>query len=272
MRLADTRILMTGATGGIGRATALILLKQGASVLLVGRSDAALERLAADCRALGVPAPRVKWAAADITRPLDRQRLVAEAERLNCNVLLHGAGLPAFGRFQDGVPEDLAAVLQTNLVAPMQLTQALLPRLLSLSAGRIVFVGSVLGSIGLPGFSVYGASKFGLHGFAQALRRELAGSPVKVQYIGPRSTDTGFNGHGVQAYNRATGTAHDAPEQVAEAIARLIEDDTAERLLGFPERCAARLNGLVPTWLDGGFRRHRQALATPAADLTAART
>lgn len=272
MRLPDTRILMTGATGGIGRVTALNLLNQGASVLLVGRSDPSLERLAAECRALGVPASRVKWVAADITRPTDRARLVAEAERLDCNVVLHGAGLPAFGRLQDGTPEDLAAVVQTNLVAPMALTQVLLPRLLTLPAARIVFVGSVLGSIGLPGFSVYGAGKFGLHGFAQALRRELAGGPVKVQYIGPRTTDTGFNGHGVQAYNRATGTAQDTPEQVARAIARLIEDGCAERLLGFPEKLAARLNGLVPTWLDGGFRRHRQALETPAAELTAART
>lgn len=272
MQWADARVLMTGATGGIGRTTALHLLKQGAAVLMVGRSDPTLERLAAEFRSLGVPASRVKWTAADITRPTDQSRLAAEAERLDCNVVLHGAGLPAFGRLQDGAPEDLAAVLQTNLVAPMQLTQALLPRLLTLPAARIVFVGSVLGSIGLPGFSVYGASKFGLHGFAQALRRELADGPVKVQYIGPRSTDTGFNGEAVQAYNRATGTAHDAPQQVAEAIARLIEDGAAERLLGFPERYAARLNGLVPTWLDGAFRRHRQALATPAADLTAART
>jgi short-subunit dehydrogenase len=272
MKLPETRILMTGATGGIGRATALTLLKQGASVLLVGRSDAALERLAAEYRGLGVPASRVKWAAADITRALDRSRLVDEAERLDCNVVLHNAGVPAFGLLRDASPEDLASVVQTNLVAPMALTQALLPRLLTLPAAQIVFVGSVLGSLGLPGFSVYGASKFGLHGFAQALRRELAGGPVRVQYIGPRSTDTGFNSHGVQAYNRATGTAQDRPEQVARAIARLIEDGAAERLLGFPEKLAARLNGLVPTWLDGAFRRHRQALETPADDLTAART
>lgn len=272
MRLTETRILMTGATGGIGRATARKLLEQGASLLMVGRSDAVLERLAAECRTAGVPPSRVKWAAADINRATDRTRLVAEAERLDCNVVLHNAGLPSFGRLQDVAPEDLSGVIQTNLLAPMALTQALLPRLLTLPAAQIVFVGSVLGSIGLPGFSVYGASKFGLHGFAQALRRELADSAVRVQYIGPRNTRTGFNGKGVRAYNRATGTAEDTPEQVALAIARLIREEADERLLGFPEKLAARINGLVPAWLDGSFRRHRRALESPVVDLTAART
>jgi short-subunit dehydrogenase len=147
----------------------------------------------------------------------------------------------------------------------MLMTQALLPRLQQAPAAQLIFVGSVLGSIGLPGFSVYSASKFGLHGFAQALRRELGGTGVRVQYLGPRSTDTGFNAPAVQAYNRATGTAQDTPESVAGELLRLLQDGAAERFLGFPEKLAVRLNGLMPQRLDGSFRRHRESL--PVAGL-----
>ena len=146
----------------------------------------------------------------------------------------------------------------------MLLTQALLPRLMTLGQAQIVFVGSALGRIGLPGFSVYGASKAGLHGFAESLRRELAGSPVRVQLLGPRSTRTGFNSSAVEAYNRATGTSMDPPEAVADALLELIENGAAERYVGWPERLVVRLNSALGPWLDSGFTRHRdQVLAAP---------
>lgn len=272
MKLAEARVLLTGATGGIGKATAHALLAGGASVMLVGRSAPALEALSGELQALGSPASRLKWIPADITRAEDVTRLARESDRLGCNVVVHNAGLPSFGALGELRPQDIAAVVQTNLLAPVLLTQALLPHLQSLPAAQVLFVGSALGSIGLPGFSIYSASKFGVHGFAQALRRELAGSHVRVQYIGPRSTDTGFNSPAVQAYNRATGTAQDSPQQVARAIVHMLQDGAAERILGYPEKIAARLNGLVPQWLDGSFRRHRESLHLRRAAAAATRT
>jgi len=260
MRPTDARVLLTGATGGIGQATARALLQAGAALLLVGRSAERLEQQAHQLVQAGSTANRVRWTQADINRADDRALLAREAQRLDCNVVIHNAGVPAFGRLGALDPGAIDHVLQTNLLAPMLLTQALLPRLQGLPAAQLVFVGSVLGSIGLPGFSVYSASKFGLHGFAQALRRELQGSGVQVQYIGPRSTDTGFNDPAVRHYNQATGTAQDTPETVAGEILRLLQDGAAERFLGFPEKLAVRLNGLVPQWLDGSFRRHRESL------------
>ncbi|HSQ73250.1 MAG TPA: SDR family NAD(P)-dependent oxidoreductase, partial [Rubrivivax sp.] len=124
---------------------------------------------------------------------------------------------------------------------------------------------SALGRIGLPGFSVYGASKAGLHGFAEAMRRELADSTVRVQILAPRSTRTGFNGAAVEAYNRATGTAMDTPQTVAAALLQLIESEAAERFIGWPERLGVRLNALLGGRLDAGFGRHRRSL--PAASL-----
>ena len=120
--------------------------------------------------------------------------------------------------------------------------------------------------IGLPGFSIYSASKFGLRGFAESLRRELSGTGIRVQYVGPRSTRTTFNDAAVQAYNAATGTAMDSPGRVAQTLLRSLQDGAAERFIGFPERLAVRINGAVPTLLDGSFDKHRRSVPSPSAD------
>jgi short-subunit dehydrogenase len=203
------------------------------------------------------------WVQADLTTADAVTRIAEAAAAWRANVLVHAAGLPAFGAMARTPSGQMQAVLQTNLLAPMSLTQALLPHLLRQPEAQVVFVGSALGRIGVPGFSVYGASKAGLHGFAEALRRELAGGPVRVQTLGPRSTRTGFNGAAVEAYNRATGTPMDAPEAVAAALLQLIESEAAERFIGFPERLAVRLNGLFGGLLDGSFAKHRRSLPAP---------
>ena len=125
----------------------------------------------------------------------------------------------------------------------------------------VLCLGSVLGALGLPGFSVYSASKFGLRGFAEALERELADTGVRVQYLGPRSA-AAFNSAGVQAYNQATGTAMDSVATVAAALLQMLEDESAERFLG-PEKLGVRLNGLAPAAMDGSFRRRRSLATLP---------
>jgi short-subunit dehydrogenase len=272
MKAGAARVLLTGATGGIGQAAAEALLRQGASVMLVGRSAPALQalraRLAQDAPAAPLPAAqRLATLTADLTRAADVVALAATAQAWAANVVVHAAGVPAFGPLAQMDDAAMAQALQVNLLAPMALTRALLPALQRLPAAQVVFVGSALGRIGLPGFSVYSAAKFGLHGFAEALRRELADTAVRVQYLGPRSTDTGFNDAAVQAYNQATGTACDPPSRAAAALVELIESGAAERHVGWPERLAVRLNGLAPEWLDASFAGHRRALAatTPHA-------
>jgi short-subunit dehydrogenase len=246
MKLAQARVLLTGASGGIGQAMAAELRRAGAQVMGVGR---------------GAGASGEDHVQADLTTPQGVSAVTLAAARWKANVVVHGAGIAGFGALSAVAPQDMAAVLQTNLLAPMLLTQALLPQLLAQPHAQVVFVGSALGRIGLPGFSVYGASKSGLHGFAEALRRELAGGPVKVQILAPRSTRTLLNDAAVMAYNQATGTATDPPQRVAEALCALIESEVAERFIGFPERFAVRINGLLGAGLDGSFTRHRQCLA-----------
>ncbi len=183
------------------------------------------------------------WHAVDLLCSDCIGALATAAASFGANVVVHGAGVPSFGPLQSLAPGNLQRVLHTNLLAPMLLTQALLPHLRSLPGAQVLFVGSALGRLGLPGFSVYSASKFGLRGFAEALRRELADSAVRVQYLGPRSTRTAFNDAAVEAYNRATGTAMDDPQIVADALLRLLRDDRrAELFVGWPEKLAVRLN------------------------------
>ena len=261
MKISDCKVLLTGASGGIGSACAQHLVQAGASVMLTGRSPA---RLAAQARALvregGVPRERVEWYATDLTRVTSLEPLAQVAAEWQCNVLVHGAGMPAFGRFESFDANAMAQVMYLNLFSPMLLTQALMPHLRQQPQARVVCIGSVLGRLGLPGYSVYSASKFGLRGFAEALRREVADSTVQVQYLGPRSTRTEFNSEAAQRYNQATRTAMDDVDTVAQALLRLLERGEAERFLGFPEALAVRLNGLAPSLLDGAFATHRRSL------------
>jgi short-subunit dehydrogenase len=247
MKVEASRVLFTGAGGGIGDAAVRMLVKAGASVMLVGRSPA---RLSAQARALvrdcGVQRQCVEWYAADLARIPSLSGIAEVATGWGCNVLVHNAGVPGFGRIES---------LDAN-----EMAQVLLPHLRGLPQAQIIFVGSVLGRLGLPGFSVYSASKFGLRGFAESLRRELGDTDVRVQYLGPRSTRTGFNSGAVEGYNKATGTAMDTPDVAARALLRMLESGKAECFLGFPEKLAVRLNGLAPTLLDGAFAKHRRSL------------
>ena len=262
MKLDGASVVLTGAAGGIGAPTARALAAAGARLLLVGRDAARLETLA---RELGGEADgrRVAWLAADLTSAdgIDSVRRAALARE--ADVLINNAGIASFGRLDALDAPHLAEVLATNLLAPMQLTRALLPGLRRRREAAVLNVGSVLGRLGLPGFAVYSAAKFGLRGFSEALRRELAGSTVKVQYLGPRVTATGFNSAEVEAYHRATRTGSDRPEAVAAALVALLGSGRAERFLGFPETLAVRLNGAAPAALDAAFARHRQALPLP---------
>ena len=268
MKLTHARVLLTGAAGGIGAASAHALVEAGASVLLTGRDPAKLDALARSLKAQA-PAARVEWLAEDLLTASGIADLALLAGRWECNVVVHNAGVGSFGRFENTSGDILQQVLHTNLLAPMLLTRALLPHLRAQLSARVVCVGSVLGAIGLPGYAVYAASKFGLRGFAEALRRELGDGPVGVQYLGPRSTQTAFNSPGAEAFNRATGTASDPPELVAAALVDLLRSGQAERFLGVPEKFAVRVNGLAPRLMDAAFAKHRDhlfhAAALPAA-------
>ena len=259
MTVSSLSVVLIGATGGIGAATASELLRCGARVLLVARSRPALARLARALSEYGSPG-QVEALSADVTTSAGLRDIVDVAQSRRANALVNCAGLPCFGPLHEADDQQIAQVLATNLLAPIQLTRALLPHLSTQPNARILNVGSALGGIGVPGFSVYCASKFGLRGFTESLRRELAGTSVRVQYLAPRITRTVFNDERVDAFNRATGTRSDPPHAVATKIVGMLHDGSAIRSLGAVERMAARVNGLAPRLLDRAFKRHRAAL------------
>ena len=262
MRPADMRVLLTGATGGIGRAFAAELARHGAALLLTGRND---ERLGAYVKVLrdryGVDIEAVP---ADLGSPADRARLADAARAFGVNVLVNNAGVNAFGRFDAQQAADLERVIATNVTAPMLLTRALLPMLESQDEACVVNIGSAIGSIGMPGQAAYCASKFALHGFSEALRRELGNGPVRVVYVAPRSTDTTMNDAAMRDMNARTGVRSDTPERVAALVYAAVAGKRRERFVGWPERLFVKINALLPGLVDNAVRK-QAGLLTPAS-------
>jgi len=264
MRIDQASVVLTGAAGGLGAQIARHLVHEGARVLLVGRAKTPLLALAtAVCG--GVPdRGRVYALVVDVATNAGRDAIVDAASARGVNMLINNAGLAAFGPTANIDPAHAQAVLDTNLLAPMLLTASLLPHLLDQPRAQILNIGSTLGSIGVPGFALYGASKAGLRSFSESLRRELAGTRVSVQYLAPRAIDTPFNSPAVRAFNAATRTPADTPQAVARRVISVLRDEKVEHFIGGVEPVAARLNGAFSRWLDGGFARHRHALAVPS--------
>ncbi|MEZ5659575.1 MAG: SDR family oxidoreductase [Burkholderiaceae bacterium] len=256
---AGRSVLLTGATGGIGRELATRLAARGDRLILVGRDGQTLASMAEALHA--THGADVAFVCGDLGDPRTRAELVSMALERQVDVLINNAGQPGFGALASLDDDTIARVIAINLTAPLQLMRAMIGPLSARPDARILNVGSALGHIGLPGFSLYSASKFGLRGAGEALRRELADTSIKIKSISPRTTSTGFNAGAAQRYNDATGAGSDTAASVARAIVAQLDARSIDRVLGFPERLFAKLNALMPSMLDGGFRRHRQALA-----------
>lgn len=259
MNLDTAIVLLTGATGGIGRATAEELLRRGARVLMTARDAVKLQSLQ---RELAASCDRVGSVAADLTQHADRRALAVHAMRWQggVNVLINNAGIGDFQGIENHSCEQIAALIATNLTAPLQLSRELLPHLLRQPKAHVLNVGSVYGTIGYPGFAVYGATKFGMRGFTEALRRELADTAVRVHYLAPRATRTAMNGAAVDAMNEHLRVAVDPPARVARAVCRMLERERREGVIGWPEKLFARVNAILPQVVDGAVRKQLPAI------------
>ena len=251
MQLNGKTAVLTGASGGIGNAMAQALSDAGVSLLLVGRRAAVLDELATR---LG---PQHAVVVADVTdaagRAAVQQACIAHPRGID--ILVNNAGINAFGAFEKQAADMIERKITTNLLAPMLLTHALLPALHRAPRALIVNVGSGFGSLGYPGFAAYAASKFGLRGFSEALRRELADSTVGVLHLAPRATATAINTDRVVALNQALGNAVDPPELVAQALLRQLREERPHLALGGRERVFAHLNTLLPGVVDRALKR-----------------
>ena len=233
--------LVTGASSGIGRATAEALAGEGARVVRVGRDRERLE--------VAAGAPGGHPLAGDLGRDGEPDRLAAEAEARfgRVDVLVNNAGIGLAGSLTEATPGRIDELVRVNLLAPMLLTRALLPGMLERGGGAIVNVASVAGHVGVRGEAVYAATKAGLVTFSESLRQELAGTPVRVSLVSPGVIATPFFERRGTPYARRRPRPI-APERVAEAILVAIRRGSPSVFvpswLGLPVRVHGALPGL----------------------------
>lgn len=249
--LAGRRILLTGASSGIGRCLAERISRKGARLILSARSADKLNELAGQLRAYGGEALAVP---ADVTSADDRQELIEAAQdRLGgLDVLINNAGVASFGHFSGGTEAILRQVMEVNFFAPAELMRAAIPLLRNGEQPAIVNVASMCGRCGLPAWSEYAASKFALVGLAEALRAEMARYDIDVLTVLPGLTNTDLGRHllrneGRMQLDYAKGMS---PEAVADAILTALEKNRAETVLG-----EARWMLRVKRWFPGLLNR-----------------
>ena len=212
-------MLLTGATGGLGRAIGTALADRGASLVLTSRSTAALEELAATLPGEHRVVP------ADLAEDGAAERLAGEAGPLDG--LVANAGLPGTGRLESFSEDEVKRALRVNLEAPMMLARELAPGMRERGDGHLVFVSSLSGKAPSPRSAVYAATKFGLRGFALCLRADLGGTGVGVSLVVP-----GFiREAGMFAESGAkppAGMGTSTPQEVGAAVVRAIERNKVE--------------------------------------------
>jgi short-subunit dehydrogenase len=219
MDIAGSRVLLTGASGGLGQAIAKGLHERGAHLLLTARREEVLEELVSE---LG---ERAEAFSADMCSHDDVAALPERVGRVD--ILVANAGLPGSGRVESFSPGELDRVIDVNLRAPVQLTRALMPGMVERGAGHLVYVSSMAGKIPTVRASIYSATKYGLRGFAGAIRDDLKGTGVGVSAIfpGPISEAGMWGDTGIQT---PKGVPKRYPGDVAAAVIKGIETNRPE--------------------------------------------
>jgi short-subunit dehydrogenase len=251
-QLAPTRkvALVTGASRGIGAETARELARQGYALLLAARSAAPLEALAAELRATGAEALAIP---ADLAQPEENLRLARAALGWHgrVDVLVGNAGVGGSG----GVvaETDVGRMQETiaiNLTGQIVLAHALVPQMIERRSGALIFVGSFISRVAIPGNADYSASKFGLRGFAHALRGELRSKGIGVTLVAPGFIDTAMT-HGLDGVPKAT------PQQVALAIVGAIARPKRDLVVPGYYRALWWLDSVAPWITDVALARWR---------------
>jgi len=256
--LNDRRILLTGASSGIGRALALQLAPLGTRLLLVARSEAPLAKLASELKHLG--ATSAETIVGDVT-DAELRGLIARRIRDDwgaLDLLVNNAGISAHGRFEGSSPEVLRKIMEVNFFAAAELARETLPLLKSGKDPLLVNIGSILGHRGVPFNSEYCASKFALRGWSEAIRPELERDGIDVLLVSPGTTDTEFFEHLIaKGENLPWGEQKGLPaEKAAAQIVRAIERRRNEIFPNWRGRMLGLLNRFSPRLVDRILKRY----------------
>lgn len=250
-------IAITGASAGIGRATALRLARDGAAVAICARRADRLDAVAAEIVAAG---GQVLAMPADVTRAADMDAFVARTvERFGrLDVMMCNAGFGIAGAIDDIAPDQMQKLMDINYTGTYHATRAALPLFRRQRSGHVIMVSSIVGKRGVPFMGAYSATKFAQVGLAECLRSELRGSGIHVSVVYPVSTETEF----FEVMSRETGTAvtraagpRQSVEQVADAIAKAIRRPVPEVYPYAKSRALVILNALAPGFTDGLVKR-----------------
>jgi short-subunit dehydrogenase len=242
MSLENKKIVLTGGSGGIGSRVARELVQRGGDVLVVDRVEP---------QHLPV---RFIWG--DLGDPAGIDAVVHAVAVEKPDILINLAGVQYLGPVEGQDSGHVLINYLVNLVAPVRLTQAVLPYMRRRRSGHIVNIGSVLGSINYPYFVTYSSSKAGLRGFSEGLRREVRGDCIDVTYIAPRAVRTGLSTGLVERFAALTGMTLDEPQF---AVGRIIDAIVRRRrnvVIGFPERVFVKINALAPFLIDSAIGKH----------------
>lgn len=252
MELTGKNVVITGASSGIGRATALEMARRGANVILAGRRADRLEQVAAECRALGVSAMAVST---DVTKPEQCARLAEMAGPVD--VLVNNAGFANFDSIADAKLDDLHAMMDTNYFGTVNCTKAFLPAMLQRRSGTIVNVSSIAGIMGFARMGGYCATKFAVIGFTETLRDEVLDRGVRVALVNPGTTETEFfetaERDKMPGASKLIGTL--SAQQVARAICNSAEDGRYRRILPLFAHIFMRMKELFPRFAHLLMRR-----------------
>jgi uncharacterized protein len=217
MEISGSTVLLTGATGGLGHAIARALSAKGGRLILTGRRMDVLEPLASElgARALAV----------DLSDASEVDRLLSEAGELD--ILVANAALPASGSLESFTVEQIDRAIDVNLRAPIAMTHALAPEMVRRGRGHLLLMSSLSGKAATAGSSIYNATKFGLRGFAGAMRAELHGTGVGVSAVFPGFIrEAGMFAEAGVELPRGVGTR--SPQDVAKAVVHAIEQNRGE--------------------------------------------
>lgn len=252
----DKVVVITGASSGIGRATARMLAKKGAHVVLAARREEPLEELASECEALGVrclPVPT------DVADPASVRALAAKAVEAFGRIdgWVNNAGVYMVGRLEETPDDAFRQVMETNFFGTVYGSRAALAQFRHQGRGTLINVSSVFGTAAGPYVSAYAASKFAVRGFSSAVRQEFEGTGIDVCTILPASVDTPLwkNPANYTGWRARPVEPICSPERVARAIVRMVVSPRRELFIGPALRARALLHEWVPAASEKAARK-----------------
>jgi short-subunit dehydrogenase len=248
--------IITGASSGIGRETALAFARAGVQTALAARREDKLEEVAQTINALGGETLVVPT---DISQPAQVQHLVqATLDRFGrIDVLVNNAGFGLLASVEETSIEDMQRIMEVNFMGAFYAMKAVLPVMRQQGRGHIINVASIVGKRAVPYSGAYCATKFALVGFSETLRIELAGSGIDVSVVCPIWTETEFFDTMKNVQQRQLKPV--GPAQSAAAVARAIVDCARHprpEVMPFrPARLLAVANAIAPGLIDRGMRQ-----------------